>query len=119
MTLNALPRAFGATLLLAMLAGCDLDIPGLGPDPRVLAREAEAQAVGGACRHALRGLEDCFVLNPKSPKAMVFAGWKSMDEYMRTNKIEGSPSVLSQTERSSPRRTEDADPSPSAGRSRS
>ena len=56
--------------------------------------EAEAQAVGGACRHAMRGLEDCFTLNPKAPKAAVYAGWKEMDAYMRENKIEGVPSVL-------------------------
>ncbi len=89
-----------ATLLvaaLAPLAGCD--IPGLGPDPRVLQRDAEAKAVGGACRHALRGLEDCFTLNPKAQKALVFAGWKEMDQYMRENKLEGTPSVLTQLEK--------------------
>lgn len=79
------------------LAGCE--IPGLGPDPRAVQREAEAKAIGGACRHALRGLEDCFTLNPKAPKAMVFAGWKEMDLYMRENKIEGTPSVLTQMEK--------------------
>ena len=89
--LRALLLAGGATLL---LAGCD--IPGLGPDARTLQREAEAKAIGGACRHALRGLEDCYTLNPKAAKAQVFAGWKDMDQYMRENKIEGTPSVLTQ-----------------------
>ncbi|WP_344869855.1 hypothetical protein [Comamonas faecalis] len=85
----------GAALL--VLAGCDLkDIPGLGPDPRLLQKQAEAKAVGGACRHALRGLEDCYTLNPAANKADVFAGWKDMDLYMRENKIEGTPSVLTQ-----------------------
>ena len=78
---------------LLLLAGCD-KIPGLGPDPRVAQRDAEAKAIGGACRHALRGLEDCYTLNPKAAKASVFAGWKEMDAYMRENKIEGSPSVI-------------------------
>ena len=92
-TLPALVAA--ATLLL--LAGCDLSaIPGLGPDPRVLQREAEAKAIGGACRHAMRGLEDCYTLNPKAAKAQVFAGWKEMDQYMRENKVEGTPSVFTQ-----------------------
>jgi hypothetical protein len=92
-----LPRILAILLLPAVLAGCKIeDVPGLGPDPRAVAREAEAKAVGGACRHAMRGLEDCYVLNPKAPKALVFAGWKDMDEYMRANKIEGVPSVLSQ-----------------------
>ncbi|MBS0465663.1 MAG: hypothetical protein JSS31_01185 [Proteobacteria bacterium] len=82
------------------LTGCSVDdIPGLGPDPRVVQREAEAKAIGGACRHALRGLEDCFTLNPKAPKAQVFAGWKEMDQYMRENKLEGAPSVLTQLEK--------------------
>ena len=83
---------------LLLLAGCD-KIPGLGPDPRVAQRDAEAKAIGGACRHALRGLEDCYTLNPKASKASVFAGWKDMDAYMRENKIEGTPSVLTQLEK--------------------
>ena len=84
-------------LLPLVLAGCKIeDIPGLGPDPRAVARDSEAKAIGGACRHAMRGLEDCYALNPKASKALVFAGWKDMDEYMRSNKIEGVPSVLGQ-----------------------
>lgn len=70
-----------------LLAACD--IPGLGPDPRIAQREDEAKAIGGACRYALRGIEDCYALNPKAAKAAVFAGWKDMDGYMRENKIEG------------------------------
>ena len=85
-------------LLVPLLAGCD--IPGLGPDPRAVQREAEAEAIGGACRHALRGLEDCYTLNPKAPKAAVFAGWKGMDAYMRENKLEGTPSVLGRADQS-------------------
>lgn len=76
-----------------LLAGCD-KIPGLAPDPRIAQREAEARAIGGACRHALRGLEDCYALNPRAPKALVFAGWKDMDAYMRENKIDGTPSLF-------------------------
>lgn len=83
-------------MALPLLAGCD--IPGLGPDPRAAAKEEDAKAVGGACRLALRGLEDCFTLNPKASKGQIFAGWKEMDAYMRENKIEGSPSVLSKVE---------------------
>lgn len=78
-----------------LLAGCD--IPGLGPDPRIAQREAEAQAIGAACRHAQRSLEDCYALNAKAPKAAVFAGWKDMDQYMRDNKIEGIPPQLSKS----------------------
>lgn len=96
--LSNLPRLLAASALALLLAGCD-KIPGLGPDPRVVQREAEAQAIGGACRHALRGLEDCFTLNPKAAKAAIFAGWKNMDAYMRENKIEGTPSVLGKVEK--------------------
>ena len=92
--------AFSSILL---LTACD-KIPGLGPDPRVAQREEEAKAIGGACRHALRGLEDCYTLNPKAPKALVFAGWKDMDAYMRENNIQGSPSVLGKVDK--PERTE-------------
>ena len=70
-----------------LLTACD--IPGMGPDPRIAQREADAKAVGGACRHGLRSIEDCYSLNEEASKAAVFAGWKAMDEYMRENKIEG------------------------------
>ena len=83
---TTLRRLALAAAMPVLLSACD--IPGLGPDPRAVQREAEAKAVGGACRHALRGLEDCFTLNPKAPKAAVFAGWKEMDAYMRENKLE-------------------------------
>ena len=69
-----------------LLTACD--IPGMGPDPRIAQREAEAKAVGGACRHGLRSIEDCYSLNEEASKAAVFAGWKAMDEYMRENKID-------------------------------
>ena len=107
---------------LLLLAGCD-KIPGLGPDPRVAQRDAEAKAIGGACRHALRGLEDCYTLNPKAPKAQVFAGWKDMDAYMRENNIQGSPSVLGKvdkperTEKPADIETETAEPASSRNRS--
>jgi len=88
-----------AACALLLLGGCNLsDIPGLGPDPRALQQEAEAKAIGGACRYAQRGLEDCYTLNPKSAKAQVFAGWKEMDQYMRENKLEGTPSVITKAE---------------------
>lgn len=105
-----------------LLAACD-KIPGMGPDPRVAQREEEAKAIGGACRHALRGLEDCYTLNPKAAKASVFAGWKDMDAYMRENKLEGTPSVLGKAEKpasaekSADIETETRDPASSRNRS--
>ena len=70
-----------------LLSGCDLEA--LLADPRVAQREADAKAIGSACRHGLRSLEDCYAMNEKASKAAVFAGWKDMDQYMRDNKIEG------------------------------
>ena len=92
-THNRTNRTMNARLLIAtlalLLAACD--IPGLGPDPRIAQREADGKAIGGACRHALRGIEDCYALNEKALKTAVFEGWKEMDVYMRENKIEGVP----------------------------
>ena len=75
------------TTLALLLAGCD--IPGMGPDPRVLQRESDGKAIGGACRYSLRPIEDCYRLNDKASKTAIFAGWKDMDQYMRDNKVEG------------------------------
>ena len=105
-------HSFRPTFLLlplgaALLAGCLEQVPGLGPDPRTVSRENEAKAIGSACRHAMRGIEDCYTLNPKAPKAMVFAGWKDMDEYMREHKLEGTPSVFTQKPEVAKPRAED------------
>jgi hypothetical protein len=81
------------TSLMLLLAGCD--IPGLGPDPRIAKREADAKAIGSACRYGLRGIEDCYNLNEAAAKSAIFAGWKEMDQYMRENKIEGVLSTAS------------------------
>ena len=79
-----------------LLAGCD--IPGLGPDPRIAQREADAKAIGGACRFGLRSIEDCYSLNEKASKADMFTGWKDMDQYMRDNKIEGIRATVTKAE---------------------
>lgn len=74
-----------------LLAGCEQ----LGiEDPAKIeaAREAEGRAVGGACRHSGRALEDCYKLNAKASKAAIYAGWRDMDAYMRENNIAVVPS---------------------------
>lgn len=86
------PLRIAGLVAALFLTGCE--IPGVWPDPRIAQREEEAKAIGGACRLAVRGIEDCYSLNPKASKAGIFAGWKEMDVYMRENKIEGIPSVL-------------------------
>jgi hypothetical protein len=55
------------------------------------AAEADGKAVGGACRHAGRALEDCYALNEKAAKAAVFNGWREMNDYMTQNKIDVVP----------------------------
>lgn len=83
----------GCLLIGLQLAGCDqlgIETPAKSAERQ----EAEARAVGSACRHAMRAIEDCYVLNPKAEKSAVFAGWREMDEYMRENKLEGvAPTV--------------------------
>lgn len=79
--------------LLAALSACEQ----LGIDDPVkaaAAKEAEGKAIGSACRHAMRAIEDCYVLNPKAQKAAIYAGWREMDEYMRENKVEGVVPVV-------------------------
>lgn len=75
-----------------LLSGCDL--LGLGPDPRIAQKEADAKAVGAACRNGLRSIEDCYALNKGINKAFIYAGWLEMDAYMRDNKLEGQRSEI-------------------------
>lgn len=78
------------TAAASLLTGCDA----LGIESATQTaekKEAEGRAMGSACRHAVRSIEDCFKSNPKAGKAAVFAGWKDMDAYMRENEIVGMP----------------------------
>ena len=79
------------TLLLCatavLFAGCDQ--LGIQTATALAAKkEADGKAVGGACRHAGRAIEDCYTLNKKADRPAVYAGWREMNEYMRENKIE-------------------------------
>ncbi|MCU0840929.1 MAG: hypothetical protein MUC79_04300 [Thiobacillaceae bacterium] len=84
-------RAYLPLLLsLAALTGCDQLSERAGfPDPTKQA--AEGKAIGGACRHAGRGLEDCYALNPGASKSAVYEGWKEMNEYMAKNNMQAIP----------------------------
>jgi len=87
--------AFGAAgrRLALGLSGCDqfgIETPEKAAERQI----ADAKAIGGACRHAMRAIEDCYILNPKAEKSSVFAGWRDMDEYMRENKLEGVAPVV-------------------------
>jgi hypothetical protein len=82
-----------ARLTLALLAatlaasGCNL-FGGESTEAVVARREADGRAIGGACRHAGRAIEDCYTLNRRADKASVYAGWREMNDYMRENKLE-------------------------------
>jgi hypothetical protein len=72
--------------LLGFLTACDQ--LGIETPAQISQRaEEEGKAIGSSCRHAGRALEDCYQVNPKAPKAAIFAGWRDMDAYMRENKI--------------------------------
>jgi hypothetical protein len=78
-----------AALLLAALGatGCNL-FGSEAAEAAVARREADGKAVGGACRHAGRAIEDCYTLNRRADKSAVYAGWREMNDYMRENKLE-------------------------------
>ena len=88
-----LRRPFVLLAVLASLAGCDqLGIEAASVTAARL--EADGKAVGAACRHGGRPIEDCFALNRKVDKAAIYAGWREMDDYMRENKLEAVPATL-------------------------
>jgi hypothetical protein len=99
---------------LAALGGCDL----LGVETlsqQQARRAAEGKAVGSACRHAGRAIEDCYTLNKKADKAAVFAGWREMNDYMTENKIEVVPPTLPSPESlASKAEDEEQEPAPPA-----
>ena len=110
------------TLLLAaalLVAGCDL--LGIESTQAVAERrEADGKAVGGACRHAGRALEDCYALNRKADRAAVFAGWREMNDYMRENKIDAvAPQLGAGTELAAKPAPEDKPAKPAPGKNES
>ncbi len=73
-------------LALTTLSGCDM--LGIESASQVAARkEAEGRAIGGACRHAGRAIEECYSMNRRVDKAAIFAGWREMNDYMIENKM--------------------------------
>jgi hypothetical protein len=77
-----------AALLCALLGAAGCNFGGESADALAVRREADGKAVGGACRHAGRAIEDCYTLNRRADKAAVYAGWREMNDYMRENKLE-------------------------------
>jgi len=66
-------RCVVALALCALLGACDM--LGIESGTEVAARkESEGKAIGSACRHAMRAIEDCYTLNKKASKSAVYAG---------------------------------------------
>ena len=113
-----MPRLSLALCGLLLLSGCDM--LGIESASALAARKAaEGKAVGAACRHAGRALEDCYALNKRVDKAGIFAGWREMNDYMRENDIAVVPSRLQADMAASPDEAA-AEPAaaPAKGRSR-
>jgi hypothetical protein len=102
------------SLLLAgsSLVGCDLF--GDSAEKLAAAKEADGRAIGGACRHAGRAIEDCYALNKKADKAAVFSGWRDMNDYMRENKIDAVAPQLGPKPKPAETKTAEARPEPAA-----
>lgn len=87
MKLSALLLAGSAILLTA----CDQIGQRLGledPQAKEIKADAEGKAVGSACRQSGRAIEDCYSLYRWLPKASIFAGWREMNDYMQSNKLD-------------------------------
>lgn len=73
-------------LALTTLSACDM--LGIESASQIAARkESEGRAIGGACRHAGRAIEECYSMNRRADKAAIFAGWREMNDYMIENKM--------------------------------
>ncbi|MCE2914095.1 MAG: hypothetical protein LW768_00905 [Rubrivivax sp.] len=103
--------------LVAALSGCDL----LGIETasqQAAKRDADGKAIGGACRHAARSIEQCFEQNKRADRAAVFTGWREMNDYMRENNIQPippaaePPAVADAAKEAAP----DGEPAPAKGR---
>ena len=91
-----------ATSIAVLLAGCDaLGIE--SAEKITAARQADGRAIGGACRHAARAIEDCYAIYRKADRSAIFAGWRDMNDYMRENKIEPvAPQLAAQAGQAQP-----------------
>lgn len=106
---------FVVALALATLLGCERleELAGLpNPKKEAAAAEGEGRAIGSACRHSGRALEDCYLLNPTASKFSIFAGWKEMNDYMTQNNLEVVPSHLPASNLLLPRAKPEADKAP-------
>ena len=104
-------------LALLALSACD-QVAGKFGLENMAAKEArtdaEGKAVGSACRHSGRAIEDCYAIYSWLPKASVYTGWREMDEYMRENKLETIEPQLPPPEPPGTKKKRAANPPPEA-----
>ena len=89
-SLKSLYRPLALLGLAVLLSGCEQLFSQLGiedPVKKQAKQVAEGKAVGGACRHSGRAIEDCYSVYQWLPKEAIFDGWREMDAYMRENEI--------------------------------
>jgi hypothetical protein len=107
------PILIASLFATVLLTGCDMLGGALGiesPEKVAAAREADGKAIGGACRHAGRAIEDCYTLNKRADKSSIFAGWRDMNDYMRENKIDAvAPQLTTQVANAGPRAVAEPD----------
>jgi hypothetical protein len=82
MQISQIIKPFIVFAALIALSGCDKVMEVVNK------QQANGKAIGAACRHSGRALEDCYRRNIRVPKADIFAGWKDMNEYMQQKKID-------------------------------
>lgn len=81
----------GLLACLLMVAACDQVAHRLGiedPTQKEAKADAEGRAVGSACRQSGRAIEDCYSIYNWLPKASIFTGWRDMNDYMQSNKLD-------------------------------
>lgn len=70
------------------LQGCISDYLPESPKQQQERLTQEAVAAGSGCRQVGRSIENCFERYEKLPRAGILSGWREMDDYMRTNKMD-------------------------------
>ena len=78
-------RLFPALAIVFSLSACDQ------VNTLLNKQQANGKAIGAACRESGRGLEDCYKRNGRIAKADIFSGWREMNEYMISKKMEVVP----------------------------
>ena len=79
-----------------LLSACSDQVAAVleGQEARAERYHEEGKAVGNACRHAGRAIEDCYTIYSWLPRSGIFEGWREMDKYMRKYSLETVKPVL-------------------------